>query len=294
VANGASLLLAGASGAIWGLMTSLLAWLLLNRDRLPPALVADWSRKLGLMFLLNIGVSFIPGVSWAGHLGGGLAGFISAGLANAWRLGDPLRRGAAIVMLILLPVACIVALAAAMKYGAAWTSLRTVQAREAAREKWTKDRQEIFDRDIVPKLEAIQPGVVRPLHDEIIRFVIAGRQKVNPQAREAYEVQLDPLRTQAKEAIAFLQERPTGKYNLDLKILQAREFARAQLAVLDHLRQLLDAKQVPDEEEWKSLRFQREHAERFAEPLWHKPMGPVLRPPLPAPPPAAPPELPAI
>ena len=85
-------LLAGASGAIWGIQMSLFAWLFTFRRHLPADLAADWFRRLSVVFVLNAGVSFLPGISWEGHLGGGVAGFLAAGLLNAARFGDRPRR----------------------------------------------------------------------------------------------------------------------------------------------------------------------------------------------------------
>ena len=47
--------LAGASGAIWGIQMSLFAWLFTFRQRLPPDLVSDWFRRLCVVFALNAG-----------------------------------------------------------------------------------------------------------------------------------------------------------------------------------------------------------------------------------------------
>ncbi|MBX9627256.1 MAG: rhomboid family intramembrane serine protease, partial [Gemmataceae bacterium] len=130
--SGAPILVAGASGAIWGVMTSLAAWLLLFRADLAPDMAADWGRQLGRMLILNVGVSFIPGVSWEAHLGGGVAGFVAAGLLNALRFGDRPRRVGAAVLLVLMPVGCVAGLVGAMRDGDAWAPLRRHQAAEQA------------------------------------------------------------------------------------------------------------------------------------------------------------------
>ena len=60
---------AGASGAIWGLMTATLVYNL--RHGLNPAYALRG-------ILLNLVYSFSAGVSWQGHIGGGIAGLIAA------------------------------------------------------------------------------------------------------------------------------------------------------------------------------------------------------------------------
>lgn len=80
---------AGASGALWGLMTALLALGFERRHLLPPP-VRSSLRANGLRLLvLNGLISLHPAVDWAAHLGGGLVGFVlvashllTAGLAE--------------------------------------------------------------------------------------------------------------------------------------------------------------------------------------------------------------------
>ena len=60
---------AGASGAIWGLMTATLIYNL--RNPLNPAYALRG-------IVVNLLYSFSAGVSWQGHIGGGLAGLVAA------------------------------------------------------------------------------------------------------------------------------------------------------------------------------------------------------------------------
>ena len=66
----------GASGALWGLMTA--TFLLAVRDDgfLPEQVRAGLKRGAGQNLILNILVSFQPGVDWAAHAGGGLTGAV--------------------------------------------------------------------------------------------------------------------------------------------------------------------------------------------------------------------------
>ena len=60
---------AGASGAIWGLMTATLVYNL--RNGINPAYAMRG-------ILVNLVYSFSAGVSWQGHIGGGVAGLLAA------------------------------------------------------------------------------------------------------------------------------------------------------------------------------------------------------------------------
>ncbi len=118
----------GASGAIWGVMTAAMAWFIMFRDRLKPDVAFVSLRRLGLAILLNAGISFLPGISWEGHLGGAIAGFVVAGLLNAIRFSSAWRRVVALVLLLAIPVASVGGLVATMKWGDTWAEIRHREA----------------------------------------------------------------------------------------------------------------------------------------------------------------------
>lgn len=266
--DGQVTLLAGASGSIWGLMTSLLAWLLLNREQLPAALVADWSRKLTLMFLINIGVSFIPGVSWAGHLGGGVAGFLMAGFLHGWHSPIIWRRILAASLILLLPVAFLGALFTAMHTNPAWTALRARFDRDAR----IRNQLSQVEQELLVKLHSIRPDVVRPLfHLEIAPFVILGRQRIDAPRRQAFLDEIDSLQSQARDALVLLGNVNASQPQSKARLLRYRNFTQAQLYYLTMIRELLEADSVPERETLQSVRRQGALAESYGELLWGPP-----------------------
>lgn len=82
----------GASGAICGLLGSMATWLLLNKTHLPPQIVQMLQRNIGTNIILIVIISLLPRVSWAGHLGGGVAGALVAVPLNLARFGTGLQR----------------------------------------------------------------------------------------------------------------------------------------------------------------------------------------------------------
>jgi membrane associated rhomboid family serine protease len=80
-------LLAGASGGIWGVLLSIVAWIVLHRRQLEPEWIRDASGRIGFAVLVNALASAVPGVSWEAHLGGGVAGFFTACLLQSVRPG---------------------------------------------------------------------------------------------------------------------------------------------------------------------------------------------------------------
>ena len=65
---------AGASGGIWGLMTLAGALVVRRPDVFPGQLATNLRPRLMRALLINGAISFIPGVSWLAHMGGGVAG----------------------------------------------------------------------------------------------------------------------------------------------------------------------------------------------------------------------------
>jgi membrane associated rhomboid family serine protease len=74
-------IVAGASGAIFGLLGATVAFLFRIRSRIAPQERAEIRRRLFVTFLLNVAVAFSFPVSTAAHLGGLFAGFVLGLLA---------------------------------------------------------------------------------------------------------------------------------------------------------------------------------------------------------------------
>jgi membrane associated rhomboid family serine protease len=102
---------AGASGAIWGILASMIAWVLLNRSALPQQIASRWLRQLGFIFILNIIITHsFKEISKAAHYGGGVAGLVAALPLNYLTFG----RGRARVLAALGVAAVPLAFTAAM------------------------------------------------------------------------------------------------------------------------------------------------------------------------------------
>ncbi len=122
-------LLAGASGALWGVLMSVVVWLVRYRDDLPEGVAREWGRKLLFAVFLNLMLSFAPGISLEAHLGGGFAG---AALAY-WldRRRAPNRWLGALGIAFAL-AAMIGGLYLTMRYSEEWKPLREVHAARLA------------------------------------------------------------------------------------------------------------------------------------------------------------------
>ncbi|HZV04234.1 MAG TPA: rhomboid family intramembrane serine protease [Gemmataceae bacterium] len=89
--------LAGASGAICGLLAAEAVWFLFNRRYLPRALLRQARTVFIVNFVLLIFISSFKNVSAWGHFGGAVAGALAAMLLQLHRFGPPLWRWLAVI-----------------------------------------------------------------------------------------------------------------------------------------------------------------------------------------------------
>jgi len=140
--------LAGASGALWGVIASEAVWLIRNRSHLPRDQMQKWLQQIFFTLLLNFAVSMLPGISAAAHFGGGIAGALAATLLHAHRYGAPARRLLAGLLLALLPTLCLLGLSVAMDRDPRLQPFVTAVYREQADERLGQ---------LAPALDGLEP-----------------------------------------------------------------------------------------------------------------------------------------
>jgi hypothetical protein len=187
--------LAGASGALWGVMTSEIVWLLLHRSHLPPAKVRLWVQQVVFTLLLNVGVSMLPNVSAAAHVGGGVAGVLAAFLLQAHKVGPPARRSMAGVLLAFLPALFVLGLSVAMESS---SRLQPFLA--------DVYREQIGDR--VGKL----PAVLDELEPKAEQLFVAASARRDPAEVAKVREALQALVKQAKDAGEWAQKTNPVEY----------------------------------------------------------------------------------
>jgi membrane associated rhomboid family serine protease len=260
--------LAGASGAIWGIQMSLFAWLWTFRRQLPPELASDWFRRLWVVFILNAGISFLPGISWEGHVGGGLAGFAAAVLLNWGRFGDRPRRVAAAVLLAAMPALCVGGLAVAMgEHGTpGWRQLRQRIAadRERAALRRAVEAEAAFNTNVAPRLQALSPEGVKPAEAQATLLLV--RAKRSPERVAAVRANVEALKKTADEVMTHTSGEPTGFEAFDRHQDRVRAAVAARARSLDLLLAMLAADGVPTKEAWEAWGASRREADR----LWNE------------------------
>jgi rhomboid protease GluP len=109
----------GASGAIWGLMLAGFALTREGKGLLPVRMARQLRQRLLVVLVLNVALSFVPGIDLFAHFGGGAVGFALAATGLLDRRGGDSRglRVAAAVTGAALVAAVVVAVAV----GRPWT-----------------------------------------------------------------------------------------------------------------------------------------------------------------------------
>jgi rhomboid protease GluP len=240
----APVILGGASGAVWGLMGAVLAWYVLFRRDLPADLADDLGRRLGFAFLLNAGVSFLPGVSWECHLGGGIAGFVAAGLLNVARFSDPARRAVAAGLFAAIPTGSVAGLVIAMEGGDAWAPVRARRTTPV-----------VAPQDLPALMKAISPDAAGPARLAAAKVWAVSEPRRERLLRDA-RGELDRLRTAAAEAV-----RAAGTQPADPGWAKARAAAEARVREVEELRKLVEAAEPPPAGAWAAWGALRREAD---------------------------------
>jgi membrane associated rhomboid family serine protease len=221
---------AGASGALWGLMTALAAWIILNRRFLPQALVSTWLRQIGWVFLLNVFISFLPGISAAGHFGGGAAGLVVAVLLNFERFTAGWRRWVALAGTALVPVLCVTALVRSEQTDPRWQRV----------EKAAQDRQEgkeidQFNEEVLSRFSNLRRDAQRLYDDQVGPVIDRNPTRRDPAAVEKALTALSDGERKLRDAEEVLAR--AGPYNSP-RIVKAQETGKeyaGELLKLFHL-----------------------------------------------------------
>jgi membrane associated rhomboid family serine protease len=233
--------LAGASGALCGLMSSYLVWLVLNRRYLPRADFNDALRYVTWMALMVVFVSWLPGVSWTGHLGGGVVGAVVAALLNFHRFGRDPFRWMYIGLVAIVPVACVGLLIRAKESDPRWRkganeSLQKMQGvnDEADRLDFNKTLLKVIEQARIDGKKAIREA-------DIYR---SSNPALNRQAAKVNELveNLTAAQNKLRDAErACENSKLYGSVQVNRALTAARDLLPKERAVLEHLERCLQA-----------------------------------------------------
>jgi membrane associated rhomboid family serine protease len=151
-------LMAGASGADSGILTAFAAWVMLNRVSLPRQLVSAWMRTAVINIVLLAFVSMFPHVSWEGHLGGAIGGFLVAVLLHYQRFGVGIWRWLAALGVLALPAFSALGLVKAQATIPSWANVKRLhdaQRNEIALKQAQNEIREL-EKEILPAVYRLE------------------------------------------------------------------------------------------------------------------------------------------
>ncbi|MFN4258731.1 MAG: rhomboid family intramembrane serine protease [Gemmataceae bacterium] len=201
--------LAGASGALCGVLASEALWVFLNRRYLPAAQVSAYGRTIIINLILITFISLMPGISGYAHLGGALVGVAVTLLLQVQRFGRPVKKTLAGAGLVLVPVLSTGWLLYAMQTNPTWQRMTFEKFHLKQISQTLRDGGGVYDKQIA-LLARREPSsrdsaqVRQALHD-----VAASRQRltdladtlkrlpayIDPQVEEARQVGLEYVQT---------------------------------------------------------------------------------------------------
>jgi membrane associated rhomboid family serine protease len=238
--------LAGASCSIWGLLTALIAWLFINRSYLNPVHVSSMFRSIGLVVVLNVFVSFVPGISAAGHFGGGAVGFVVATLLLVQRIAPQPRRTVALILLLLLPLLGYMSATYAMENGPGWQQLRI---QDEMRLQLAKAQDEMrlrlaevdrFEHEVVSAIDKADSAFIAV---EPIAYIITDMppedRAANPR-RHQLKTDLQTTAELVESAILKLGDNPSADERIEAARTAGLNYMRLVGEQVKHIEQLMD------------------------------------------------------
>ncbi len=182
-----TVLIAGASGSVWGVQIAVVAWLIRFREHLPAATLAEWTRRLLLVLGVSTVISLTPGVCWECLVAGASAGFIGGVFLDLTRPGARLwRKLVGGSGLVAFAIGLVGGLALIVHDGSDWEPLRKLPLNRAP------------ELDASPESTAIPGSRVNALHKKATIALIA---RV-PAARTATLEENAALAAEATQALA--------------------------------------------------------------------------------------------
>lgn len=222
----------GASGALCGLLASMVVWLFMSRAHLPRELILSWQSNLMMNTVILVVISFMPRISWSGHLGGAIGGLLVAFGLHWNRFGSGLFRWGGLIW---------VAIVAGVIMG--YAILHPSERREVAHLQQERERVDLrlipAFNDVGGKLLHWGPSKVKEKNREFL-------QKTNDILKELHELREQFARA---ETTASEDVRESVKDNLENLDAWIDFFQHAQ-KLLREPDQWSDAEQRRLQERW--------------------------------------------
>jgi hypothetical protein len=203
-------------------------------------------RSIGLVVVLNVFVSFVPGISAAGHFGGGAVGFVVATLLLVQRIAPQPRRTVALILLLLLPLLGYMSATYAMENGPGWQQLRI---QDEMRLQLAKAQDEMrlrlaevdrFEHEVVSAVDKADSAFIAV---EPIAYIITDMppedRAANPR-RHQLKTDLQTTAELVESAILKLGDNPSADERIEAARTAGLNYMRLVGEQVKHIEQLMD------------------------------------------------------
>lgn len=249
-------LLAGASGAVWGLMMSPVVWVYLNRQFIPAPTMKEWFSQWWMIVLCNVIISFLPNISMAAHFGGGAVGIVVSLLLYYQRNGSQTLRQVTTASLLLIPFICYGALHSAIENDPRWARIgKNVQAEQ------NRVAMQDYRRQVKPQMVELG-NQVEKVDSEATSLIQRTPDKRGAKEIDDTKTRLSELKQQFDPLVKLHPE--NGPEATEEISKSAREYLSATEKLLDRLISLLN-EPIPEGEAEKELRQLRSEAKKAKE-----------------------------
>jgi membrane associated rhomboid family serine protease len=183
--GGVPVTLAGASGALWGVLASMAVWVVLNRRYMPRRLLSSWSVQIFIAFAINIALTYqMSGLlSAEAHYGGGIVGAVCALLLHFTRFGPAVLRVVATAAVAALPVFGLWAVAHPARFNPQWAAQEKVLQQKKEADDKARDFQDFQDR-VMPQVKDMEKKALAHVPDALADPLI----NRNPTRRDEEQV----------------------------------------------------------------------------------------------------------
>ncbi len=254
-------LLAGASGAIWGLLAAAGSWYGFYRRRLPEDLFYPAMNRLFMIVMVNVLISLMPGISWAGHLGGAVLG-VGAALPILWLRSATRRQWLALTGLLLgLAALCGGALWLSMQYAPSWSGLRQRCALEQRHARW-REQLEHLQQAVLPRLEVLEPERLETLRQAVIWQTLRPADRRNPMQIKQLREEIALTHHTTTEIAQLWPDDPVLPPDWHQRREAVQRYLDSVASLLKAWQRLLDHPEVPDAAAWDECHAAHEAVRR--------------------------------
>lgn len=245
-------LLAGASGAVYGLLAAEAVWFLFNRRYLPRVLLRQARTVFLVNFVLLIFISSFKNVSGWGHFGGAAAGALAAMLVHLHRFGPPLWRWLALLGFAPL----------------GWYGHYAIERARLTDRNWQMVEDKHFEECLYPAVHRAARQARKVYRDEVEPLL-----EIHPTRRDAAKVEamLPTLEGQRHELDEVAEQLDRAHPYVSHEAEEARQVGRdyvrsmAELfAAAEHLLQVGDKRTDKD----RQARFEQEEKVKDMQQKW--------------------------